>query len=152
EHGIRLVRVQVGDRFVVEEMVRGNYVLGGEQSGHVVFLEHGTTGDGLVTALAVLALGGGSGKALGVRSRVMQRLPPRPVDGRVRERRELATLPTVQRVIDRVSRDLGSRGRVLVRYSGTEPLVRVMVEGEQVAQVERYCEEIAAALRESVGS
>ena len=69
----------------------------------------------------------------------------------VRERRELAALPAVQGVIDRVGRDLGARGRVLVRYSGTEPLVRVMVEGEHLAQVERYCEEIAAALRESVG-
>ena len=82
----------------------------------------------------------------------MRRLPQRLVNVRVRERRELAALPAVQRVIDRVSRDLGDRGRVLVRYSGTEPLVRVMVEGEQVAQVERYCEEIAAALREHVGT
>jgi phosphoglucosamine mutase len=69
----------------------------------------------------------------------------------VRERRDLATLPAVQGVIDRVSRDLGARGRVVVRYSGTEPLVRVMVEGEHIGQVERFCEEIAAALRESVG-
>ena len=80
-----------------------------------------------------------------------QRLPQRLVNVRVRERRELAGLPAVQGVIDRVSRDLGSRGRVLVRYSGTEPLVRVMVEGEHAAQVESFCEEIAAALREHVG-
>jgi phosphoglucosamine mutase len=145
------VRVQVGDRYVVEEMLRGNYVLGGEQSGHVVFLEHGTTGDGLVTALGVLALMVESGKPLSELRRVMQRLPQRLVNVSVRERRDLASLPAVQGVIDRVSRDLGSRGRVLVRYSGTEPLVRVMVEGEQIAQVERFCEEIAAALRESVG-
>ena len=151
ERGIQLVRVQVGDRFVVEEMLRGNYVLGGEQSGHVVFLEHGTTGDGLVTALAVLALVVESGKPLSVLRQVMRHLPQRLVNVRVRERRELSALPAVQRVIDRVSRDLGTRGRVLVRYSGTEPLVRVMVEGEQVGQVERYCEEIAAALREAVG-
>jgi len=151
ERGIRLVRVQVGDRYVVEEMVRGGYLLGGEQSGHVVFLEHGTTGDGLVTALAVLALMAESGKPLSELRQVMQRLPQRLVNVTVRERRDLATLPTVQGVIDRVSRDLGGRGRVLVRYSGTEPLVRVMVEGEHSAQVERYCEEIAAALRESVG-
>jgi phosphoglucosamine mutase len=151
ERGIRLVRVQVGDRFVVEEMVRGGYLLGGEQSGHVVFLEHGTTGDGLVTALAVLALMVESGKPLSELRRVMRRLPQRLLNVQVRERRDLASLPGVQGVIDRISRDLGSRGRVLVRYSGTEPLVRVMVEGEQSAQVERYCEEIAAALRASVG-
>jgi phosphoglucosamine mutase len=151
ERGIKLVRVQVGDRFVVEEMVRGGYLLGGEQSGHVVFLEHGTTGDGLVTALAVLALMVESGKPLSELRRVMQRLPQRLVNVTVRERRDLDSLPAVQGVIERVSRDLGTRGRVLVRYSGTEPLVRIMVEGEHSAQVERYCEEIAAALRDSVG-
>jgi len=152
EQGIALVRVQVGDRFVVDEMVRGGYQLGGEQSGHVVFLEHGTTGDGLVTALSVLALMVESGKPLSVLRQAMRRLPQRLVNVAVRERRDLSALPAVQGAIDRVNRALGSRGRVLVRYSGTEPLVRVMVEGEQVAQVERYCEEIAAALRESVGA
>jgi len=151
ERGIGLVRVQVGDRFVVEEMLRGGYLLGGEQSGHIVFLEHGTTGDGLVTALAVLALMVESGKPLSELRKVMRRLPQRLVNVKVRERRDLAQLPAVQGVIERVSRDLGARGRVLVRYSGTEPLVRVMVEGEHTAQVERYCEEIAAALREHVG-
>ncbi len=151
ERGITLVRVQVGDRYVVEEMLRGGYLLGGEQSGHLVFLEHGTTGDGLVTALAVLALMVESGKPLGELRQVMRRLPQRLVNVTVRERRDLTSLPAVQGVIDRVGRDLGARGRVLVRYSGTEPLVRVMVEGEHLAQVERYCEEIAAALREHVG-
>jgi phosphoglucosamine mutase len=152
EQGIALVRVQVGDRFVVDEMVRGGYQLGGEQSGHVVFLEHGTTGDGLVTALSVLALMVESGKPLSMLRQAMRRLPQRLVNVTVRERRDLSALPAVQSAIDRVNRALGSRGRVLVRYSGTEPLVRVMVEGEQIAQVERYCEEIAAALRESVGA
>jgi phosphoglucosamine mutase len=151
-HGIDVIRVQVGDRFVVEEMLRGGYQLGGEQSGHIVFLEHGTTGDGLVTALGVLALMVESGKPLSELRRVMTRLPQRLVNVRVRERRELDSLPGVQGVIQRISGELGARGRVLVRYSGTEPLVRVMVEGEQVGQVERYCEEIAAALRESVGN
>jgi phosphoglucosamine mutase len=150
-HGIGLTRVQVGDRYVVEEMVRGGHQLGGEQSGHVVFLEHGTTGDGLVTALAVLAVMVETGRTLSQLRTVMQRLPQRLVNVRVRERRELDALPGVQRVIARVTRDLGDRGRVLVRYSGTEPLVRVMVEGEQIVQVERYCEEIAAALRQHVG-
>jgi phosphoglucosamine mutase len=151
ERGIGLVRVQVGDRFVVEEMVRGGYLLGGEQSGHIVFLEHGTTGDGLVTALAVLALMVESGKPLSALRHAMHRLPQRLVNVRVRERRDLATLPAVQQAIERVTDALGTRGRVLVRYSGTEPLVRVMVEGEQIAEVERYCEEIAAALRAAVG-
>jgi phosphoglucosamine mutase len=151
-HGIRLVRVQVGDRYVVEEMVRSGYLLGGEQSGHVVFLEHGTTGDGLVTALAVLARMVESGRPLSELRAVMRRFPQRLVNVRVRERRALAELPAVQALIERIGRELGERGRVLVRYSGTEPLVRVMVEGEHPAQVEDYCEAIAAALRESVGT
>jgi len=152
ERGIGLLRAAVGDRFVVEEMVRGGYVLGGEQSGHIVFLEHSTTGDGLVTALAVLALMVESGKPLSALRGAMRRLPQQLLNVRVRERRELATLPGVQGAIARVNVALGTRGRVLVRYSGTEPLVRIMVEGEQLAEVERYCEEIAAALREAVGT
>ncbi|MDX2167564.1 MAG: phosphoglucosamine mutase [Deltaproteobacteria bacterium] len=152
ERGVELIRVQVGDRYVVEEMVRGGYVLGGEQSGHIVSLEHGTTGDGLLTALSVLGLMVESGQPLSALRRAMQRLPQRLVNVRVRERREIDALPAVRQTIDRVTRDLAGRGRVLVRYSGTEPLVRVMVEGEQAGQVERYCEEIAAALRESVGT
>ncbi len=151
EHDLGLVRVQVGDRYVVEEMVRGGYTLGGEQSGHVVFLEHGTTGDGLITALAVLALLVESGQPLSTARRVMQRFPQVLVNVPVRERRDLAALPAVQRLIAHVSAQLGARGRVLVRYSGTEPLIRVMVEGEQRAQVETYVEEIAASLREHVG-
>jgi len=152
ERGLDLVRAPVGDRYVVEEMLRGGYVLGGEQSGHIVFLEHGTTGDGLVTALSVLALMVESGQSLSALRRAMTRLPQRLVNVRVRERRALEAMPAVQRLIARVTGDLAGRGRVLVRYSGTEPLVRVMVEGEQIGQVERYCEEIAAALRATVGA
>ncbi len=151
EHGIDLVRVQVGDRYVVEEMVRGGYALGGEQSGHVVFLEHGTTGDGLVTGLAVLALLVESGKRMSALRGVMRKFPQVLVNVPVRERRDLDSLPAVQRLISRVQRELGSRGRVLVRYSGTEALVRVMVEGERLVQVQAFCEEIAAALRQHVG-
>ena len=150
--GIGLVRVQVGDRFVVEEMVRGGHQLGGEQSGHVVFLEHGTTGDGLVTALAVLALMVEIGQAA-ERAAPRHAAPAAAAGQRARARaprprgaaRRAAASSTASAATS------ATRGRVLVRYSGTEPLVRVMVEGEQIAQVERYCEEIAAALREHVG-
>jgi phosphoglucosamine mutase len=151
-HGVRLVRVQVGDRYVVEEMVRSGYVLGGEQSGHIVFLEHGTTGDGLLTGLAVLALVVEGGRPLSEMRRVMTRFPQALVNVPVRERRDLQTLPDVQKVIAHVNEQLGERGRVLVRYSGTEALVRVMVEGEQRPQVERFVEEIAAALRSTLAA
>jgi phosphoglucosamine mutase len=151
QHGIGLVRVPVGDRYVVEEMLRRGFSLGGEQSGHVVFLEHGTTGDGLVTALAVLALKVESGLNLGRLAAAMEKFPQVLLNVPVGERRDLEDLPAVQEVIARVGRALGQRGRVLVRYSGTEPLVRVMVEGEQLVQVEAYGAEIAAALREHLG-
>jgi phosphoglucosamine mutase len=152
EKGIELVRVQVGDRYVVEEMLRGGYAVGGEQSGHIVFLDHGTTGDGLVTALAVLALVQESRKPLSELRRAMKKFPQKLVNLPVRERRDLATMPAVQAVISRVTGELGGRGRVLVRYSGTEPLIRVMVEGENPPQVESYVEEIMATLRDQLGA
>ncbi len=151
ERGISLVRVQVGDRYVVEEMLRGGYNLGGEQSGHIVFLDHGTTGDGLVTALAVLALMVESRQRLSDLRRVMRRFPQVLVNVPVKERRALESLPAVQQTITRISRELGDNGRVLVRYSGTEPLIRVMVEGEHLPQVEAFGEEIAATIRTEVG-
>jgi phosphoglucosamine mutase len=151
EHGIKVVRVQVGDRYVVEEMVRGGYRLGGEQSGHIVFLEHGTTGDGLVTALAVLALMRESGQPLSALRHVMHKFPQCLVNLPVRERRDLSTMASVQATISRITGELGQRGRVLVRYSGTEPLIRVMVEGEHPPQVQAYVEEITAALRQQLG-
>jgi len=146
-HGIKLVRVGVGDRYVVEEMQRIGYTLGGEQSGHIVFLEHGTTGDGLVTALAVLALMVESGRPLSELSRVMRKFPQTLVNVAVQERCDLESLPAMQRVISHVSEKLGERGRVLVRYSGTEPLVRILVEGEDLAQVQMLAEEIAQTVR-----
>jgi phosphoglucosamine mutase len=152
EHDIKVARVQVGDRYVVEEMVRGGFALGGEQSGHIVFLEHGTTGDGLVTSLAVLARMVESGKRLGELRRVMQRFPQVLVNVPVSDRRDLDAVPALCKAIDAVRSRLGARGRVLVRYSGTEPLVRVMVEGEQRAQVEAFVEEIADAVRRHLAS
>jgi phosphoglucosamine mutase len=147
EHGIKLERSPVGDRYVVEQMLAGGFGLGGEQSGHIVFLEHGTTGDGLVTALALLALLVESGQSLSQARQVMRRFPQIMVNVPVAERRDLDSLPADQQVIADVSQRLGRRGRVLVRYSGTEALVRVMVEGEERAQVEQFVQEIATTLR-----
>jgi phosphoglucosamine mutase len=148
DHGIKLERAPVGDRYVVEQMLAGGYGLGGEQSGHIVFLEHGTTGDGLVTALALLALLVESGQSLSQSRQVMRRFPQMMVNVPVTERRDLDSLSAVQQVIADVSRQLGRRGRVLVRYSGTEALVRVMVEGEERAQVEQFVHQIAKTLRD----
>ena len=147
ERGARLVRVNVGDRYVVEEMRRHNYNLGGEQSGHVVLLDHTTTGDGLITALAIVRLLVDRQRPLSELKRVMPQFPQVLVNVPVARRAELASLPRVRQTIDRIAGTLGERGRVLVRFSGTEPLARVMVEGESLIQIQGMAEEIAAAVR-----
>ncbi len=147
DQGVQLVRVAVGDRYVVEEMRRGGYVLGGEQSGHLVCLDQSTTGDGLLTALRVLALMVAKGQPLSELRNVMERFPQKLVNVVVRERRDLAEFPAVTAAIDNANRELGDRGRVLVRYSGTEPLVRVMVEGDRPQLVDRLVNDIADSVR-----
>jgi len=149
--GGRLVRTPVGDRYVVEEMLRGGYNLGGEQSGHVVFLDVNTTGDGLVTVLALLAITLQRQRPLSELKKVMQRYPQVLINVKVRERRDLATVEPIARTIQRVEQSLGEKGRLLVRFSGTEPLVRVMVEGEDEQIVRRYGEEVAEVVDEHLG-
>ena len=149
--GVAVRTTPVGDRHVVEEMVRGGYNLGGEQSGHVVFLDHNTTGDGLVTALAVLALMVERGRPLSELRHVMQRLPQVLLNVTVAAKPDLDGVPAVAAAIRRAEEALGERGRVLVRYSGTEPLLRVMVEGEREAEIRQLAEAIAAAARAGIG-
>lgn len=151
EHGVRLLRTQVGDRYVVEEMRRGGYNLGGEQSGHLLFLDSSTTGDGIIAALQVARLMMEKQRPLSELKRVMAKLPQALLNVRVRDRRELDEVAPVRDAIAAVTRALGERGRVLVRYSGTEPLLRVMVEGEDAAKVQAYAEQIAAAIRSTFG-
>jgi phosphoglucosamine mutase len=146
ERGVRVVRVQVGDRYVVEEMRRHGYNLGGEQSGHVVLLDHSTTGDGLIAALAVLRLMVECGRPLSELKRVMSKFPQALINVPVKRRRDLAAIAPVQRTIERIAGTLGERGRVLVRYSGTETKARVMIEGLDEAQIRLWAEEIAGAL------
>ncbi len=149
-HGIRLVRTAVGDKYVMEEMSRGGYVLGGEQSGHVILAEHLPTGDGLATALAVLREMAESGRELADLAAELVTYPQTLVNVRVRERRPVESLPDVQRVISKVTSQLAGRGRVLVRYSGTEPLLRIMIEGEDLGAVQGWAEEIATAVRSTL--
>jgi phosphoglucosamine mutase len=152
ERGITMTTTPVGDRYVVEEMLRGGYNLGGEQSGHVVFLDHNTTGDGLITALAVLALMVESGRPLSELRQVMQRFPQVLVNLRVRSKPDVETLPEVAKAIRQAERELGERGRVLVRYSGTEALMRVMIEGEREQSIRRLADDIAEAARAAIGA
>lgn len=152
ERGVRLVRTQVGDRYVVEEMVRHGYNLGGEQSGHLLFLDHSTTGDGLLAALAVVRLLLERQRPLSELKRVMTKFPQTLLNVRVARRQELSSVPPVRETIERIAAELHDRGRVVVRYSGTEPLLRVMVEGEDAARVRAFAEEIGAVIQTHLGA
>jgi phosphoglucosamine mutase len=149
--GGRIERVQVGDRYVVEAMRANGYNFGGEQSGHLVFLDHMTTGDGVLGALQVLAVMLESGKPLSELRRVMTRYPQVLVNLKVQQKKPLGELATVNAVIAKVEQLLGADGRVLVRYSGTEAKARVMVEGPDEAVIQAYAEEIAHALGQACG-
>ena len=151
ERGIDVMTTPVGDRYVVEEMVRGGYNLGGEQSGHIVFLDLNTTGDGLITALSVLALLVETGTPLSAHRRVMTRFPQVLLNLRVHAKPDLRTVPAVAAVIAQAEDELGDRGRVLVRYSGTEPLLRVMLEGERESRIRELAEAIVEAARAVIG-
>lgn len=148
--GVQVARTQVGDRHVVERMREGDLVLGGEQSGHTVFMEYNTTGDGLVTALQVLRVAAEQGKTLSELASCMERLPQILENVEVRERRPLDELPDVMAAIRDAESTLNGRGRVLVRYSGTQPLARVMVEGEDASQIASLARDIVTALQSSV--
>jgi phosphoglucosamine mutase len=149
---IRVARTAVGDRYVVEAMRAGNFNFGGEQSGHLIFLDHATTGDGMIGALEALAAMQRTGKPLSELASVMQRFPQILVNIPVREKPPLDTLPSVVAVTRDVESKLGSDGRVLVRYSGTEPQVRVMIEGPDGLSIRQYADEIADALRLAIGA
>lgn len=151
EAGIRVVRTAVGDRYVLEEMLANRYMLGGEQSGHIVFLDHHTTGDGIVTALQVLATMQRCGKPLSELKACMTSYPQVLINAPVRRKAVVEELSRVQEVIRSAEATLGRRGRVLVRCSGTEPVARVMVEGENLAKVERLAREIALVIEKELG-
>lgn len=151
EAGIRMVRVSVGDRYVLEEMLRHGYNLGGEQSGHIVFLDHNTTGDGVVTALQVLSLMVKRQERLSQLRQCMTVCPQLLVNVQVTEKPDLGSIPAIQAVISDAEAQLNGSGRVLVRYSGTESVARVMVEGTDEEQVKFLARSIAEAIEKELG-
>jgi phosphoglucosamine mutase len=151
EAGIRVVRTPVGDRYVLEEMLRHGYNVGGEQSGHCVFLDHNTTGDGVVTALQVLSLMARRQEPLSQLRQCMTPCPQVLINVRVVDKPDLESVPAVRTAIGEVEAQLDGIGRVLVRYSGTEPLARVMVEGREAEQVERLAKSIADVIEKELG-
>jgi len=147
EIGVPFLRASVGDRNVLQMLRTHSGVLGGEASGHLLVLDKATTGDGLLVALQVLAVMKATGKSLAELAAGMQRFPQQLINVRVAKRFDAAREPAVAEAIARVEQALGSRGRVVLRASGTEPLIRVMVEGEEADAVGRHAEELAAAVR-----
>jgi len=149
--GGELVRTAVGDRYVVEAMRQGGFNLGGEQSGHLVFLDHASTGDGVVAALQVLAIMVRTGLPLSeLARRAMERVPQVLENVTLAARRPLSEMPTLAKATTKVTRALGGEGRVLVRWSGTEPKLRVMIEGPDEVRIRSYASELVAAARKDV--
>jgi phosphoglucosamine mutase len=149
--GLDVVRAPVGDRYVVEKMLAGNFNLGGEQSGHILFLDHNSTGDGAITCLQMLALMVEKHKRLSELKTVMRRLPQVLLNVKVKEKKDFEQMPKVRHKIGEIERRLAGRGRVLVRYSGTELLARVMLEGEDEKKIRTMAESIADEIRAEVG-
>jgi len=150
EKGIKVVRTQVGDRYVVEEMNRGGYNLGGEQSGHFIFLDYNTTGDGVLSALQVLAVMQRENKKLSELSKIMTKFPQVLINVPVREKRDPAQIPELAKLLKNIKEKLANKGRLLVRPSGTENLMRIMVEGEDKEKINAYAQEIAASIRKNM--
>jgi phosphoglucosamine mutase len=150
--GGKLVRTAVGDRYVVEAMREKGLLLGGEQSGHIIFLDHATTGDGVVAALRVLAVMVREGRPLSELAAAMTRYPQVLLNFPVAKKRPFDEMPTVQQLIAKVERDLGTDGRVVVRYSGTESKARVMIEGTDEAGIKAQADEIASTLKAALAA
>lgn len=149
--GISLARTSVGDRYVLEEMLRSGNVLGGEQSGHVIFLEDSPAGDGLLTALKIASLVSMHGRIESLVSGLKD-YPQVILNVKVRSKPPLESIPEVSRALAEAQSALGDNGRIVLRYSGTEPLARVMVEAEHDADVRRFSESLASAVRSSIGA
>jgi phosphoglucosamine mutase len=149
---MRLVRTDVGDKYVLEELLKQDGSLGGEQSGHIVFPELSLAGDGMITALSLLRALRAQGKSLAELTAGFESYPQILVNVPVREKRPFADLPSVQKVVKEIEEKLSDKGRLLLRYSGTEPLARVMIEGEKQSEIETYAGKIAGAIRQELGN
>ncbi|MEX1129353.1 MAG: phosphoglucosamine mutase [Vicinamibacterales bacterium] len=151
ESGIELVRTAVGDKYVMEEMLRRDLSIGGEQSGHIIFSDHLFTGDGIATALNVLRVMADTGRELADLASELVAYPQTLVNVRVRERKDLSSVPAVADAMQRVEARIAGQGRLLIRYSGTEPLLRIMIEGRDQQEIQHWAGEIAAVVKQELG-
>ena len=152
EHDIELARTDVGDKYVLDELLRTNAILGGEQSGHIIFPRISLAGDGMITALKLLRVMRDRGKPLSILAKGFNRYPQTLVNIRVREKPPFESIPSVQRKTQEIVEVLGDRGRLLLRYSGTEALARVMIEGEDEQQVHFLANELAEVIKNEIGA
>jgi phosphoglucosamine mutase len=150
--GLSLVRTDVGDKYVLDELLRRGSALGGEQSGHIIFPKISLAGDGIITSLMLLRVMAQAQRSLAELTSGFQRYPQLLVNVRVREKRPFEELPSVQDTAREIQEKLDGHGRLLLRYSGTEPLARVMIEGESAEQIRIYAEELANVIRRKLGS
>jgi phosphoglucosamine mutase len=151
DSGIELVRCAVGDKYVMEEMLKRDLSIGGEQSGHIIFSDHLFTGDGIATALNVLRVMADSGRELADLASELVSYPQVLVNVRVRQKKDLSSSPAVADAMRRVEGRLGGQGRLLVRYSGTEPLLRIMLEGKDQEEIQTWAAEIAGVVKQELG-
>jgi phosphoglucosamine mutase len=150
QRGIRMIRTAVGDKYVMEEMIKSGLALGGEQSGHIIFSEHLFTGDGVATALNVLRIMADTGQELASLAGTLVTYPQVLVNVRVREKADYMKVPAIADTMKRVEQGLAGNGRLLVRYSGTEPLLRIMLEGKDDAEIKDWANQIADVVRENL--
>jgi len=149
--GIKHIKAKVGDRYVLERMIHSGAVLGGEDSGHMIFWDHQTTGDGILTALKLIEALKNDFKPLSELVKIMNVFPQVLINVEVKNKPDISSVPQITEAIKAAEKNLAGKGRVLVRYSGTRPLCRVMVEGPTRKITEKYCQEIADKVKEQIG-
>ena len=152
QHDGSVLRTKVGDRYVIEAMMKQDLNVGGEQSGHMIFRDYTTTGDGIVSALQILRIMLETGKPLSELKRCLSKYPQAQRNMKVREKRPLEQLPDVLKLVQEAERDLAGAGRVLLRYSGTEPKIRLLIEGRDGSQINAQADRIASVIQEAIGA
>jgi phosphoglucosamine mutase len=150
--GGKVLRTKVGDRYVLEEMLKQDLNVGGEQSGHMIFRDFSTTGDGIVCALQILRIMRSTGKPLSELKRCLKKYPQAQRNLRVKEKPPLEKLPDVMKLVNETEQQLHGQGRVLLRYSGTEPKIRLLIEGRELSQIDQQANRIADALQNAIGA
>jgi phosphoglucosamine mutase len=147
----QVLRTKVGDRYVIEAMMKQDLNVGGEQSGHMIFRDFSTTGDGVVSALQILRIMVETGKPLSELKKCLKKYPQAQRNLRVREKRPLEQLPAVLQLVAETERELAGAGRVLLRYSGTEPKIRLLIEGRDGDRINSQADRIASVIEEAIG-